>query len=176
MPGETAAKLRQIFELIQQDQGVYLFDEFDAIGGERSMDNDVGEMRRVLNAFLQFIEHDTSDSLIVAATNTPGLLDRALFRCFDDVLEYGLPSTEDRRRLFRNGMSIFLPSQLPWKQILHERDRLSHAEIVHACLDAVKQAVLEDQSSVSGDLLRQMRAERRSAQDVSVGVHDTMQP
>lgn len=160
--GETAAKLRQIFELIQRDQGVYLFDEFDAIGGERSLDNDVGEMRRVLNAFLQFIEHDTSDSLIVAATNTPDLLDRALFRRFDDILEYELPSLEDRRRLFRNGLSVFLPSQLPWKQILRESDQLSHAEIVHACLDAVKQAVLEDQSSVSGDLLRQMLTERRS--------------
>ena len=167
--GETAAKLRQIFELIQQDQGVYLFDEFDAIGGERSLDNDVGEMRRVLNAFLQFIEHDTSDSLILAATNTPGLLDRALFRRFDDVLEYGLPSTEDRRRLFRNGLSVFLPSQLPWKQILHESDRLSHAEIVHACLDAVKQAVLEDQPAVSGDLLRQMLAERRAEHARTLG-------
>ncbi|MBL0381956.1 MAG: ATP-binding protein [Desulfofustis sp. PB-SRB1] len=69
--GETSAKLRQIFDVIQERRGVYLFDEFDAIGGERSRENDVGEMRRVLNAFLQFIERDSSDSLIVAATNNP---------------------------------------------------------------------------------------------------------
>lgn len=89
--GETSAKLRQIFEVIQERRGVYLFDEFDAIGGERSRENDVGEMRRVLNAFLQFIEQDTSDSLIVAATNNPHILDQALFRRFDDVLHYHLP-------------------------------------------------------------------------------------
>ena len=53
--GETAAKLRQVFDLIQQEPGVYLFDEFDAIGGERTLDSDVGEMRRVLSALLQFI-------------------------------------------------------------------------------------------------------------------------
>jgi len=70
--GETSAKLRQIFELIQQERGVYLFDEFDAIGGERTLENDVGEMRRVLNTFLQFIDQDISDSLVVAATNRAG--------------------------------------------------------------------------------------------------------
>ena len=58
--GETSAKLRQIFDLIRDQRGVYLFDEFDAIGGERSRENDVGEMRRVLNALLQFIEQDAS--------------------------------------------------------------------------------------------------------------------
>ena len=46
--GETSAKLRQIFDLINRQQGIYLFDEFDAIGAERGLDNDVGEMRRVL--------------------------------------------------------------------------------------------------------------------------------
>ena len=50
--GETSAKLRQIFDLIRDEPGVYLFDEFDAIGGDRALDNDVGEMRRVLNALL----------------------------------------------------------------------------------------------------------------------------
>ena len=89
--GETASKLRQIFEVIAQQKGVYLFDEFDAIGAERGRDNEVGEMRRVLNAFLQFIESDKSDSFIIAATNNPGILDKALFRRFDDVLYYNLP-------------------------------------------------------------------------------------
>ena len=73
--GETAAKLRQIFEVIARQKGVYLFDEFDAIGAERGRENEVGEMRRVLNAFLQFIEHDKSESFIIAATNNPGILE-----------------------------------------------------------------------------------------------------
>ena len=50
--GETAAKLHLIFDAMQRTRGVYLFDEFDAIGGSRTQPNDVGEMRRVLNSFL----------------------------------------------------------------------------------------------------------------------------
>ena len=72
--GETGAKLRQIFEVIKKQKGVFLFDEFDAIGAERSNENEVGEMRRVLNSFLQFIENDNSDSLILAATNNLDIL------------------------------------------------------------------------------------------------------
>ena len=78
--GETSAKLRQIFDNIQSNVGVYLFDEFDAIGADRSLDNEVGEMRRILNSLLQFIEQDSSESIIIAATNNQKLLDQALFR------------------------------------------------------------------------------------------------
>ena len=95
--GETAAKLRLIFDQIASTRAVYLFDEFDAIGGRRSANNDVGEMRRVLNSFLQFLEESNStDSVVVAATNHPELLDRALFRRFDDILEYSLPDEATR--------------------------------------------------------------------------------
>ena len=105
--GETAAKLRQIFEVIARQKGVYLFDEFDAIGAERGRENEVGEMRRVLNAFLQFIEHDKSDSFIIAATNNPGILDKALFRRFDDVLYYNLPGKEQIVQLIKNRLGTF---------------------------------------------------------------------
>src|SRR6185312_4151129 len=81
--GETAAKLHLVFDAMGQTRGIYLFDEFDAIGAERSARNDVGEVRRILNSFLQFMERDDSDSIVVAATNFVGMLDEALFRRFD---------------------------------------------------------------------------------------------
>ena len=84
--GETSVKLRQIFDEIMNSQGVYLFDEFDALGADRNFDNEVGEARRILNSFLQFVEQDFSDSIVIAATNNQKLLDQALFRRFDDVL------------------------------------------------------------------------------------------
>ena len=161
--GETTAKLRQIFDLIQQEEGVYLFDEFDAIGGERSRDNDVGEMRRVLNAFLQFIEQDSSDSLIVAATNSPDLLDRALFRRFDDVLYYSQPDEEQRRRLIENVLGVFRPSRLAWKQVIERSAGLSQAEIDRACRDAIKQAVLHDRLRVTSPDVLAMLADRGNA-------------
>jgi len=161
--GETSAKLRQIFDLIQQENGVYLFDEFDAIGGARTLDNDVGEMRRVLNSFLQFIEQDVSNSLIVAATNSPKLLDRALFRRFDDVLYFELPSPEDRKRLIEKLLAAFQPLKFAWKEVIAECDGLSHAEIDQACKDAIKLAVLDDLEIVSAGLLKQMLRERQEA-------------
>jgi AAA+ superfamily predicted ATPase len=161
--GETSAKLRQIFDLIQSSHGVYLFDEFDAIGAERTMDNDVGEMRRVLNAFLQFIEQDRSDSMIVAATNNPGLLDHALFRRFEDVLHYALPEDEERQTLIRNILGTFIGSRPVWKSILAESRGLSHAEIDQACKDAVKSVILSDGKKVNTALLTQALKERQDS-------------
>ena len=92
--GETAAKLRQVFDAITEVRGIYFFDEFDAIGSQRGMVNDVGEIRRVLNSFLQMIEQDQSHSVIIAATNHPEVLDHALFRRFDDMIQYGLPNQD----------------------------------------------------------------------------------
>lgn len=163
--GETSAKLRQIFDLIRDDTGVYLFDEFDAIGGERSRENDVGEMRRVLNSLLQFIEQDTSDSLIVAATNNPKLLDRALFRRFDDVLNYTAPSEVDRRRLISGVLGTFLPSVFSWPSILKESRTLSHAEIVQSARDAVKDSILHDAKTVDhARFILQLRDRRATHQ------------
>lgn len=161
--GETSAKLRQIFDLIQADPGVYLFDEFDAIGGERTLENDVGEMRRVLSAFLQFIEQDTSDSIIVAASNSPRLLDRALFRRFDDTLYYKLPGDNERKRLIQNVLGAFLTTRFGWKSVLTDSKKLSHAEIDQACRDAIKRAILNDDKKVNAATLCTMLKERQGA-------------
>ncbi len=161
--GETSAKLRQIFDVIRERRGVYLFDEFDAIGAERSRDDDVGEMRRVLNAFLQFIEQDDSDSLIVAATNNPRMLDQALFRRFDDVLHYHLPTNEAIERLIENRLGSFGCTLLDTSKLVDEAAALSHAEITQACDDAIKEAILSDRDVVTEELLRCTLRERRQA-------------
>ncbi|MDQ2087918.1 ATP-binding protein [Herbivorax sp. ANBcel31] len=160
--GETSAKLRQIFETIAETQAVYLFDEFDAIGSERSMDSDVGEMRRVLNSFLQFIEQDQSLSLIVAATNNLRLIDQALFRRFDDVLHYRLPKESEIEKLIKNRLSGFIDSKLELKEVVKKCIFLSHAEIARACDDAIKEAILNDKETVDKKLLYLMIAERNS--------------
>ena len=158
--GETSAKLRLIFDLIQQEPGVYFFDEFDAIGTKRSMDNDVGEMRRVLNAFLQFIEHDNSDSLIIAATNNPNLLDHALFRRFDDILNYCLPTINERKMLIQNILGTFLSKDFNWDKVLFECEGKSQAEIDNSCKDAIKEAILSDKEKVNESTLLKYIKER----------------
>jgi SpoVK/Ycf46/Vps4 family AAA+-type ATPase len=147
--GETSAKLRQIFDMMRVVPGVYLFDEFDAIGSERSLDNDVGEMRRVLTSFLQFIENDTSDNLIIAATNSLRLLDRALFRRFDDVLNYELPGEKERAQLIANLLANFIDKRFPLNKAATEASGLSHAEIDRVCIDTIKGAVLANKNRVT---------------------------
>lgn len=161
--GETSAKLRQIFDLMKHEHAVYLFDEFDAIGGERTLDNDVGEMRRVLNAFLQFIEQDQSDSLIVAATNNPKLLDHALFRRFDDVLHYQVPGDDERKLLVENILGTYKVSRFAWKKVLEASQGLSHAEIDLACRDAIKTAILSDHNKINANQLLESLGQRHGA-------------
>jgi SpoVK/Ycf46/Vps4 family AAA+-type ATPase len=115
--GETAAKLRMIFDAVAQARGVYLFDEFDSIGSQRGRVNDVGEIRRVLNSFLQMIEQDNSDSIILSATNHPDILDYALFRRFDDVVEFDLPSQPLIIKLLKIKLAGFKKSRIMWKQL-----------------------------------------------------------
>ena len=163
--GETSAKLRQIFDFIEDVPAVYLFDEFDAIGGQRGKDNEVGEMRRVLNSFLQFIERDHSDSLIIAATNNLGLLDQALFRRFDDVIHYQLPTDNEKIQLLKNRLNGNL-SKKEIKELLPELDSLSHAEINQACLDVIKTSVIYD-LPIRFDLVVKTIKERKSAYKLS---------
>lgn len=160
--GETSAKLRQVFDIIQERQGVYLFDEFDAIGTNRGKDNDVGEMRRVLNAFLQFIERDNSNSLIIAATNNLELLDHALFRRFDDVLHYQLPTDSEKILLLENRLGQY-KGNFDLKSIVGNLKDLSHAEISQACLDSIKESILTDKKKVDKSLIVKMIHDRTSA-------------
>ncbi|MGM0532076.1 MAG: AAA family ATPase, partial [Bacteroidota bacterium] len=145
--------------LIQQQNGVYLFDEFDAIGAARGRDNEVGEMRRVLNAFLQFIENDQSESFIIAATNNPGILDKALFRRFDDVLFYELPEQSQINQLIQNRLGVFMGSY-KLNDLAEKFNSLSHADICQACDDAIKETILDGKEKVTKSILNQMLTHR----------------
>lgn len=147
--GETAAKLHAIFESMKSVRAVYLFDEFDAIGADRGSSNDVGEIRRVLNSFLQFLEQDDSDSLVVAATNYVKMLDEALFRRFDDVIKYSRPDGEQAVALIRNRLHVFMSQRMPWAKIRAAAEGLSHAEIGRACDDAAKECILDGKKTVT---------------------------
>jgi SpoVK/Ycf46/Vps4 family AAA+-type ATPase len=159
--GETAAKLRQVFESISDVRGVYFFDEFDAIGPQRGMANDVGEIRRVLNSFLQMIEQDHSNSLIIAATNHPQILDFALFRRFDTVIEYHLPDAAQITYLIRTRLGEFLPSRFPIKKVVDKATGLSFAEICRAVDEAIKEAIMHEKKVVREVELSRMLDERR---------------
>jgi SpoVK/Ycf46/Vps4 family AAA+-type ATPase len=151
--GETSSKLRQIFDSVEDTIGVYLFDEFDAIGADRNLDNEVGEMRRILNSFLQFIEQDSSESIIVAATNNQRLLDQALFRRFDDVLHYAMPTESEVKRLYHYKLSSYQSDFVPSSVLVKESLVLSHSEIIRVCEDAIKDSILQDTKITQSKML-----------------------
>lgn len=159
--GETAAKLRQVFDAIADLRGVYFFDEFDAIGSQRSIGNDVGEIRRVLNSFLQMIEHDHSNSLIIAATNHPEVLDYALFRRFDDVVEYHLPTSTQALDLIRSRLSSFVPKPFKKDGLAEQAQGMSYAEISRAVDASIKDAIMQEQPRVQRLALEHALEERR---------------
>lgn len=151
--GETAAKLHLVFGAMTQTRGVYFFDEFDAIGADRGSRNDVGEIRRVLNSFLQFLEQDDSDSLILAATNYEAMLDEALFRRCDDVVRYCRPGPEQIDALIRNRLQRFLVARPDWKTIRAAAAGLSHSDIARACDDEAKDCILHQKTRVGSAAL-----------------------
>lgn len=140
--GETGQKLGRIFDFINEVPAVYLFDEFDAIGSQRGMDNEVGEQRRMLNTFLQLLERDDSDSFIIAATNSIESIDKAMFRRFDDVIEYKLPDREQRLALLRE--YLYTAKDLDFSSAEPLFDGMSHAEIKMVCSDIFKESLLND--------------------------------
>jgi SpoVK/Ycf46/Vps4 family AAA+-type ATPase len=161
--GETAGRLRLIFDAIALQRGVYFFDEFDAIGTQRSGPNDVGEIRRVLNSFLQFLENDDGPSLIIAATNHPELLDKALFRRFDDVITYTLPNAEVVQGILEARLTGYSLGRISWSNVVDSAVGLSQAEISRGADEAAKIAVLAEHNTVTTASLVTALNERKKA-------------
>jgi len=159
--GESLSKLRLVFEAVESTRAVYLFDEFDSIGHTRDALNEVGEMRRVLNAFLLFIERMRGNSLVIAATNYGDRLDRALFRRFDDLVEFGLPAPEQVKATIQKLLRNIAKERLAWSRLQHAAEGLSYAEITRACEEAIKDMLIHDLPRITNEALVSALTERR---------------
>lgn len=145
--GETGSKLRTVFDATASQRAVYLFDEFDALGGDRA-GNDVGEARRILNSFLVFLEHASAESLIVASTNHQSILDRALFRRFDMVISYDRPDSQQAVAVIRSRLGP-MGEGIQWATVRAHAGKLSHAELVKAAEASAKRALLSGGTTVA---------------------------
>ena len=153
--GETAANLRKVFEFGRSRPMVLLFDEFDAIGKHRTAADEHGELKQVVNSFLQLLDGFHSDTLAIAATNHQGLLDPALWRRFDEIVVFPKPTLEEIKQLLVRSFR-----QVPFDQAgtLDEIGPLlegfSHADVEHVALDTTKQTILDGRRRVELDTLR----------------------
>ncbi len=151
--GETAANLRKVFDYLEQGRYVGLFDEFDAIGKEREDASEHGELKRVINSFLQMLDGYRGRSLLIAATNHERLLDRALWRRFDEVMIFEKPSPAQIRELLAvklRGVRSELP--LDDDRFLARFSAFSHADIERVVIRAVKMMVLKGREFLTRDI------------------------
>jgi len=161
--GESIAKLRMIFDAMEDHRAVYLFDEFDSIGSHRDKGQDVGEIKRVLNSFLINIEKDESNSIIIAATNLPESLDKALFRRFDDVISYPLPEPDQIALALKKAtQGYFFSKKIDFNKIAEQAKGLNFSDIVKASEDAIKEMILSGLTKIEiSDLERSLAKKAR---------------
>jgi len=150
--GETASNLRKVFDYIEQGTWIVLFDEFDIIGKNRDDIHEHGEIKRVVNNFLQMMDNYNGTSILFAATNHQYLLDPAIWRRFDDVLFYVLPDLETRQRLFERYLKPLKREQnISLKSIIERSEGLSHADIQMIAIEAMKLSIINARNTLTED-------------------------
>ncbi len=147
--GATGVQLRAIFAEMPRRPGVYLFDEFDAVAKARGDAQDVGEMNRVVTAFLQLVDADVSASILVAATNHAELLDRAVFRRFDVMIPFEKPTHDEIAALMILRLATVGLTPDCARSLAMRAGSASFADVARACEDAVRTMALEGREHVT---------------------------
>lgn len=142
-----------MFDYANTGRWVVVFDEFDAIGKSRTDATEHGELKRVVNSFLQLLDAFEGENIIIAATNHEKLLDKALWRRFDEVLFFPHPTTPEARMVLNMKLRNFPQQGLNLSRAAKKLIGFSHADIESVCLDAVKSAIVQDYDAVTQDLL-----------------------
>ncbi|HEY9803845.1 MAG TPA: ATP-binding protein, partial [Leptolyngbyaceae cyanobacterium] len=147
--GETATNLREVFETASQTPCLLFIDECDAIAKSREDIQEVGEIKRVVNTFLQLLdEYEASNGLLVAATNLTKFLDEAVWRRFDDVIEVPKPTAAEIEAILKQTLSSIEVGIINWEIIVQKLDKFSAAQIVRVAQDAAKRAILDREELV----------------------------
>lgn len=147
--GETSANLRKVFDYISSYPVVVLFDEFDALSKDRGDSADHGELKRSVNAVLQMMDSYKGDSIIIATTNYETILDKAIWRRFDEIVRFEMPNLEQIKRLLKLKLSgIPYDFNINHSQITSLFKGMSHADIERILKRAIKEMILSDSNSM----------------------------
>lgn len=162
--GETASNLRLVFEEASKKPCLLFLDECDSIAKSREDFQEVGEIKRVVNTFLQILdEYEPSSGLLVAATNLNKTLDIALWRRFDDLIEVPKPGEKELELILKETLSSLEVGAINWSTIIKQMDGFSAAQVVRVAQDAAKRAILEREELVIQEHLEEAIAEIKVA-------------
>jgi len=150
--GETAGNLRKVFDFIENGTWIVLFDEFDIIGKNRNDHYEHGEIKRVVNNFLQMLDNFKGESILFAATNHQNILDSAIWRRFDAVIDYDLPDQKMRQQLFEQYLKpLKRQKDIDLLQAVKYSQGLSPADIKMVAIEAMKLAIIDHRDTLSNE-------------------------
>lgn len=150
--GNTAKNIRKIFEFASRQPCILFLDEFDAIGKARDDQHELGELKRVVNSLLQNMDEYLESSILIAATNHEELLDKAIWRRFNSIVEVTLPELSEVQQLLK----LFLVSSKLSFDIDGKKGEtladllkgISPADIRSICQNAIANSILAKNSSL----------------------------
>lgn len=153
--GETATNLKKVFNFISSGVWIVLFDEVDIIGKNRDDQHETGEIKRVVNNFLQMLDNFEGDSLIIASTNHPHILDPAIWRRFDEVINFELPVCSERTRLLNLYLKpIKKEKEINIELIAENTEEFSPSDLKSMCRDAITHAIINERDLLTNSDLR----------------------
>jgi AAA+ superfamily predicted ATPase len=163
--GDTASHLHRIFSQANNTPMVLLLDEADALAKQRDDPNDVGELKRVVNSFLQGMDgFSGTQSILIAASNHQYLFDPALWRRFDDVIEFAPPEASKREAFIKtllNGIRF----QGSHREAVRKMASLSYSDIQHVVIETIKTMLLTESDTLqTKDLLAEIHTWKTSVQ------------
>jgi SpoVK/Ycf46/Vps4 family AAA+-type ATPase len=149
--GDTASHLQMVFDAAQQTPMVVLFDEIDTVAKSRDDSRDVGELKRVVNSLLQAMDTFTAkESILIGASNHQYLLDPAIWRRFDDVILFPLPSVEVRTRFIQHHLNgVLFKGSI--NSLVKKTSGLSLAQLEHLLIESIKLMILEDRKQLTAE-------------------------
>ncbi len=161
--GETAANLRKVFEFARSRPMVMLFDEFDAIGKRRTDPDEHGEIKRVVNSFLQMLDGFHAETLTIAATNHQGLLDPALWRRFDEIVFFPLPTVSEIERLLIDRLKqVKVSPAVGLTAIARSLVGRSHGDVERLAIEMIKRVILREREEIDLQITSEVLEEERT--------------
>jgi len=164
--GETATNLRKVFDFAKEGEWVLFFDEFDSIGKSRSIDSEHGELKRVVNSFLQLLDNFSRNTMVIAATNYETIIDKALWRRFDEIIYFDMPKKDDIEKFIRLKLRNYSHKELNVERHINNLVGLSYADIERICYEAIKKMVLNGLDTIEDSLFEKIILKERDRREL----------
>ena len=150
--GATAKNIHKVFDFAKRQPCILFLDEFDAIAKARNDQYELGELKRVVNSLLQNIDDYCKEGILIAATNHPELLDDAIWRRFQTIIEMPLPNSSEIKMMMETFPEQINRAQITekqWEKICQSMEGLSFSDVKNIINNLTKKAILCNNTDLS---------------------------